>query len=77
LVGLRQVEGRPILLDGFPVMNQPWRLPLELALLLCMSYLVWRPAARAWSNPSPAPNPLPEREPTPLEAPAEAANASR
>ena len=45
LVGLRQVHGQPIILDGFAVMNQPWRLPLEVALLLCMLYLVWRPAA--------------------------------
>lgn len=52
LVGVRQVSGHPIVLDGFAVMNQPWRLPLELGLLLGMIYLVWRPAARPWAVPS-------------------------
>ena len=46
LVGMRQAQGNPIILDGFAVMNQPWRLPLELSLLLGMIYLVCRPAAR-------------------------------
>jgi putative oxidoreductase len=52
-VGVRQVRGQPVILDGFAVMNQPWRLPLEVALLLCMLYLVWRPAAPPRTVPSP------------------------
>ncbi len=46
LVGIRQVLGTPVVLQGLPVMNQFWRLPLELFLLLSMAYLVWRPVAR-------------------------------
>jgi uncharacterized membrane protein YphA (DoxX/SURF4 family) len=44
-IGLRQVQGNPVILDGLPVMNQFWRLPLELGLLLGMAYLLWKPAA--------------------------------
>ena len=45
-VGVRQVQGTPVVLDGLPVMNQAWRLPLELGLLAAMVYLLWRPVAR-------------------------------
>lgn len=56
LVGIRQVTGNPIVMDGHPVMNQFWRLPLELGLLLSMLYLVWRPAARrVVTRPVPVP----------------------
>ena len=46
MVGVRQVQGHPVILDGFAVMNQPWRLPLELSLLVGLLFLLWRPAAR-------------------------------
>lgn len=46
LVGLRQVQGNPVVIDGHAIMNQFWRLPLELSLLASMMYLLWRPAAR-------------------------------
>ncbi|AKI98736.1 DoxX family protein [Archangium gephyra] len=45
-VGVRQVLGNPVVLDGLPVMNQSWRLPLEVGLLAAMVYLLWRPVAR-------------------------------
>jgi uncharacterized membrane protein YphA (DoxX/SURF4 family) len=45
-VGVRQVRGNPVVLDGLPVMNQAWRLPLEVGLLAAMVYLLWRPVAR-------------------------------
>jgi uncharacterized membrane protein YphA (DoxX/SURF4 family) len=47
LVGLRQVQGNPVVIDGYPIMNQFWRLPVELGLLFGMLYLLWKPAARA------------------------------
>lgn len=47
LVGLRQVQGNPVIIDGHAIMNQFWRLPLELGLLAGMVYLLWRPAAPA------------------------------
>jgi uncharacterized membrane protein YphA (DoxX/SURF4 family) len=49
-VGVRQVQGNPVVLDGLPVMNQVWRLPLEVGLLAAMVYLLWRPVARALLN---------------------------
>ncbi|QRN98047.1 DoxX family protein [Archangium violaceum] len=62
LVGIREVQGRPVMLDGLPVMNQFWRLPLELGLLLGMAYLLWRPVPRAEvSRPVPVPVPVPVR----------------
>ena len=63
LVGLRQVMGIPVVLQGLPVMNQFWRLPLELFLLLSMAYLVWRPVAQARpAMPRLMPVPAPEAE---------------
>ncbi|HEX5747295.1 MAG TPA: DoxX family protein [Archangium sp.] len=59
LVGIRQVQGNPVVLGGFPIMNQFWRLPLELGLLAGMVYLLWRPAARAVA---PRLVPVPARE---------------
>jgi uncharacterized membrane protein YphA (DoxX/SURF4 family) len=64
LVGLRQVMGMPVMLQGLPVMNQFWRLPLELFLLVSMAYLVWRPVAQArpgMPRLMPVPSPEPER----------------
>lgn len=45
-VGAPTALGRPILIDGAPVTNEPWRLPFELLLLGATTYLVLRPAAR-------------------------------
>jgi uncharacterized membrane protein YphA (DoxX/SURF4 family) len=61
LVGIRQVQGNPVMLDGHPIMNQFWRLPVELGLLAGMVYLLWRPAARAVA-PRLVPVPVPVRE---------------
>jgi putative oxidoreductase len=61
LVGIRQVQGNPVILEGLPVMNQFWRLPLEVGLLLATAYLLWRPAARAM-RPRPVPVTLVELE---------------
>jgi uncharacterized membrane protein YphA (DoxX/SURF4 family) len=52
-VGLRQVQGNPVVLDGLPVMNQFWRLPLEIGLLLGMAYLLWKPAVAPKAPPRP------------------------
>jgi len=61
LVGIRQVTGNPVVLDGHPIMNQFWRLPLELGLLAGMLFLLWKPAARAVA-PRLVPVPSPVRE---------------
>ncbi len=42
-VGLRNLVGNPVLLNGVPVTAQFWRLPLELVLLLITVLLLWRP----------------------------------
>lgn len=61
LVGIRQVTGKPVVLDGFPVMDQSWRFPLELGLLLSMAFLAWRPVARrVVTRPVPVPAPVAE-----------------
>lgn len=59
LVGIRQVMGNPVVIDGHAIMNQFWRLPLELGLLSGMIFLLWKPAARAVA---PRLVPLPARE---------------
>jgi uncharacterized membrane protein YphA (DoxX/SURF4 family) len=59
-VGIRQVRGNPVILEGLPVMNQFWRLPLEVGLLLGMAYLLWRPVARVMPL-RPVPRLVPER----------------
>lgn len=57
-VGVRQVTGNPVVLQGLPVMNQFWRLPLEVSLLVGMVYLLCRPVAhRRTSRPVPVPVP--------------------
>ena len=61
LVGFRQVMGNPVVIDGHAIMNQFWRLPLELGLLSGMVYLLWKPAARAVA-PRLVPVPSPARE---------------
>jgi uncharacterized membrane protein YphA (DoxX/SURF4 family) len=43
-VGIRQIQGNPVVMDGVAVMNQAWRLPLEVGLLVGTLYLLWRPA---------------------------------
>ncbi len=50
-VGLRNALGHPVLLEGVPVTQQFWRLPLEVSLLLITVLLLWRPLPRA---PAPA-----------------------
>jgi putative oxidoreductase len=51
LVGVRNVLGQPIEVNGFLVMYQPWRLPLELGLLVGVVYLLWRPVAHSgWTR---------------------------
>jgi putative oxidoreductase len=42
-VGLRNLLGNPVLLNGIPVTAQAWRLPLELLLLLIAALMLWRP----------------------------------
>jgi uncharacterized membrane protein YphA (DoxX/SURF4 family) len=42
-VGLRNLLGNPVLLNGSPVTAQAWRLPLELLLLFIAALLLWRP----------------------------------
>jgi len=63
LVGIRQVMGMPVVLQGLPVMNQFWRLPLEIGLLVSMAYFVWKPVARLQPGvPHLVPVPAPEPE---------------
>ena len=52
-VGLRNALGDPVLLEGIPVTQQFWRLPLEVSLLLITVLMLWRPLPRA-SAPAPA-----------------------
>ncbi|MFY0527592.1 DoxX family protein [Archangium gephyra] len=61
LVGIRQVQGNPVMVDGHAIMNQFWRLPLELGLLAGMLFLLWKPAARKVA-PRLVPVPVPVRE---------------
>ncbi|MFY0572421.1 DoxX family protein [Archangium lansingense] len=61
LVGIRQIQGNPVMIDGYAIMNQFWRLPVELGLLAGMVYLLWRPAAQAM-KPHLVPVPSPTRE---------------
>ena len=53
-VGLRNILGHPVLLDGIPVTHQPWRFPLEFALLSITVLLLWRPLPRGTPAPAPA-----------------------
>lgn len=50
-VGLRNLMGHPVMLDGVAVTHQAWRLPLELSLLLLTLLLLWRPLARREPGP--------------------------
>jgi putative oxidoreductase len=53
-VGLRNLLGHPVLLQGVPVTAQIWRLPLELMLVAISMLMVWKPlssrdsAAHSW-----------------------------
>lgn len=42
VVGIPTALGDPVVLNGTPVTNEPYRLPLELALFLGVCYLAWR-----------------------------------
>jgi uncharacterized membrane protein YphA (DoxX/SURF4 family) len=53
-VGLRNLMGNPVILDGVAVTNQVWRLPLELSLLAITLMLLVKPLARR-SEPSMVP----------------------
>ncbi len=44
-VGVPNLMGNPVLLDGVPVTTQLWRFPLELMLLLISVLLLWKPLA--------------------------------
>ncbi|HYH99714.1 DoxX family protein [Hyalangium sp.] len=44
-VGVPNLMGNPVLLNGVPVTTQFWRFPLELMLLLISMLLLWRPLA--------------------------------
>jgi uncharacterized membrane protein YphA (DoxX/SURF4 family) len=48
-VGLRNLVGNPVLLNGVPVTAQFWRLPLELMLLLITLLLLWKPLRQVHS----------------------------
>lgn len=45
-VGLRNLMGHPVMLDGVAVTNQVWRLPLEVSLLAITLMLLVKPLAR-------------------------------
>ena len=45
-VGLRNLMGNPVMMDGIAVTNQVWRLPLELSLLAITLILLVKPLAR-------------------------------
>jgi putative oxidoreductase len=45
-VGIPNLLGHPVMLDGVAVTNQIWRLPLEAGLLAAMIYLLVRPLPR-------------------------------
>ena len=55
-VGIRQMQGTPVVLDGVAVMNQAWRLPLEVGLLVGTLYLLWRPAHPDGASPRDLPS---------------------
>jgi putative oxidoreductase len=44
-VGVPNLVGHPVLLNGVPVTAQVWRLPLEFMLLLISLLLLWKPLA--------------------------------
>lgn len=48
-VGLRNLVGNPVLLDGVPITAQVWRLPLEFLLLLITALLLWKPLSSRYS----------------------------
>jgi len=54
-VGVRNLLGNPVLLDGVPVTAQFWRLPLEYMLLLISALMLWRPQASRSLVPQPLP----------------------
>jgi uncharacterized membrane protein YphA (DoxX/SURF4 family) len=52
-VGLRNLLGHPVLLNGIPVTDQVWRLPLEFMLLLISLMMLWRPLSSRYLVPQP------------------------
>jgi putative oxidoreductase len=44
-VGVPNLLGRPVMLNGIPVTDQFWRMPLEFMLLVISVLLLWRPLA--------------------------------
>lgn len=54
-VGVRNLLGHPVLLNGVPVTAQFWRLPLEFMLLLISVLLLWRPQASRYLALQPLP----------------------
>jgi putative oxidoreductase len=42
-VGIRNLLGHPVLLNGIPVTAQAWRLPLEFMLMLISLMMLWKP----------------------------------
>jgi putative oxidoreductase len=45
-VGMPNLLGHPVLLNGIPVTAQVWRLPLELMLLFITLLLLWKPLSQ-------------------------------
>jgi putative oxidoreductase len=52
-VGLRNLAGNPVIMQGVPVTFQAWRLPLEVGLLLTMLFFLRFPAPREAPEPEP------------------------
>jgi putative oxidoreductase len=48
-VGLRNLLGDPVRMEGIAVTTQAWRLPLEVALLVTALLFLWRPLPRSAS----------------------------
>ncbi len=58
LVGLRNFMNHPVVINGVPVTDQLWRMPLELGLLVCMMYFTVYPLARTMRFQSRARQPV-------------------
>jgi putative oxidoreductase len=54
-VGVRNLLGHPVLLNGVPVTAQAWRLPLEFMLLLISLLMLWRPLSSRYLVLQPLP----------------------
>lgn len=58
-VGLKNLSGDPVIMQGLPVTFQAWRLPLEIALLLTMLFFLKFPVSPAVQERAVRPGPLP------------------